>query len=296
MNNGTSWNAVLKTELCGAETKRQCCRRALVFGLLYGAQRLENGDVVLAVPECAEELARKLIHEQFTREAENVGSKREKILLRFNSRAARIMLEKQGEFSEYIKCAECTAEMLRGIFISVGSMNSPEKECYLQLMPADAHACYGAKEIAEKVGISFSVGERRGKSYLYVKRRDVIESFLGLLGANNSYFDFLNAGIGKQTLADANRAANCITRNISKTVNAAKNQLELIKSVQEADRLSILPPELAETARLRLEYPDSSLASLAAHHNPPVSKSGLYHRLEKITEILTEDRKKRSGF
>lgn len=288
------WTERLKGELAAVDIKKQCCRRALMFGMLFSSKRTDGGDVILSIPICASELARRLIKEQFTREPEDLGRVRGRVLFSFNSRAARIMLEKQADYSEYIKCPGCASHILRGIFLAVGSMNSPDKECYLQLSPADVHAAFAAKELGEACGIQFFTGERRQKTYLYAKRREVIEQMLGELGANNAYFDFINAGIGKQTRGDANRASNCITSNISKTVAAAQQITELIRSARELDRLSVLPPELAETAILRLEHPDSSLSALAAMHVPPVSKSGLYHRLEKITEILEEDRKKYS--
>lgn len=292
MSSPSTWNDRLKAEMSAVEIKKQCCRRALTFGLMFCAKRTDAGDVILAVPEVAAELAQRLIKEQFTREPTVIGSSRGRILLSFNSRPARIMLEKQADYAEYVKCAECAIHVMRGIFIAVGSMNSPEKECYLQITPADMHAAFAVKELGEACGIQFFTGERRGKTYLYAKKREVIEQLLGELGANAAYFDFINAGIGKQTRGDANRASNCITSNISKSVAAAQHITELIRHAIEADRLSVLPPELNETARLRAAYPDSSLSALAAMHIPPVSKSGLYHRLEKIVDILEEDRKK----
>ena len=47
----------------------------------------------------------------------------------------------------------------------------------------------------------------------------------------------------------------------------------------------MLPDELFETAKLRLENPSMSLAELARSHEPPISKSGLNHRLSKIIEV-----------
>ena len=50
----------------------------------------------------------------------------------------------------------------------------------------------------------------------------------------------------------------------------------------EKGKLERLSSELIETALLRLENDDVSLAELALLHEPPISKSGLNHRLEKI--------------
>ena len=82
-----------------------------------------------------------------------------------------------------------------------------------------------------------------------------------------------------------NRKVNCETANISKTVNAAVKQLRDIEYIRETTGLLALPDNLRETALLRLEYPDAPLAELGTYLNPPVGKSGVNHRLRKISEI-----------
>ena len=49
-----------------------------------------------------------------------------------------------------------------------------------------------------------------------------------------------------------------------------------------------LSEEMEETARLRLKYPEASLKELGELHNPPVGKSGVNHRLRKLSEIAEE--------
>ena len=43
--------------------------------------------------------------------------------------------------------------------------------------------------------------------------------------------------------------------------------------------------KLRETARLRLEHPEDTLAELAALCDPPATKSALNHRLRKLVEL-----------
>ena len=57
---------------------------------------------------------------------------------------------------------------------------------------------------------------------------------------------------------------------------------EAIEVLIRMDRLSALPAELRETANLRVENPAASLKELAYLHNPPITKSGLNHRLQRI--------------
>lgn len=82
-----------------------------------------------------------------------------------------------------------------------------------------------------------------------------------------------------------NRKVNCETANISKTVNAAVKQLEDIVFIRDKAGLDSLPDNLREIALLRLENPDAPLKELGTFLDPPVGKSGVNHRLRRISEI-----------
>ena len=51
-----------------------------------------------------------------------------------------------------------------------------------------------------------------------------------------------------------------------------------------------LPPALLKTAELRLEYPDVSIQELGTYLDPPVGKSGVNHRLRRLSQIAEEIR------
>ncbi|NLY06152.1 DNA-binding protein WhiA, partial [Candidatus Sordicultor fermentans] len=55
--------------------------------------------------------------------------------------------------------------------------------------------------------------------------------------------------------------------------------------------LDSLPPRLQEVARLRLEHPYASLREIGDLCSPPLSKSGVYHRLREIEKIAEEQGK-----
>ena len=92
-----------------------------------------------------------------------------------------------------------------------------------------------------------------------------------------------------------NRKVNCETANINKTVHAAVKQIEDIRLIQERIGFSDLPEELEQTARLRLEYPDATLAELGAMLTPAVGKSGVNHRLRKLKGIAEELKREQGG-
>ena len=52
--------------------------------------------------------------------------------------------------------------------------------------------------------------------------------------------------------------------------------------MKASGELSKMPEELQITAMLRLEHFDATLSELAALHDPPITKSGVNHRLKKI--------------
>ena len=78
---------------------------------------------------------------------------------------------------------------------------------------------------------------------------------------------------------------NCVTNNYDRMTAASKRQINIISELERLNLLTSLPEELEKTAKLRLQYEDLSLSALAKISVPPISKSGLSHRLNKIMEL-----------
>lgn len=102
----------------------------------------------------------------------------------------------------------------------------------------------------------------------------------------------IQADLLREFRGNINRASNCEVRNIGRSVNAASAQLEAIARLKEEGLFVGLPEELRETAELREKEPECSIAELAARHSPPISKSGVNHRLRKICEAADKIKKK----
>ena len=107
-------------------------------------------------------------------------------------------------------------------------------------------------------------------------------------GDNTKFKDVTDIKIANEFMNNANRLRNFDTVNISKAVDAASPQYALIKKLVENDLFNLLPEELQETAKMRLKNPDMSLNQLAIHSIPPISKSGITHRMSKIMKIGKE--------
>ena len=64
--------------------------------------------------------------------------------------------------------------------------------------------------------------------------------------------------------------------------------IEDIEYIRENAGLNTLSEGLEEIAELRVKYPDTPLAQLGQMLSPPVGKSGVNHRLRKISRIAEE--------
>ena len=129
----------------------------------------------------------------------------------------------------------------------------------------------------------------RKKSYVfYVKEGAQIVDMLAIMEANVALMDLENIRILKEMRNSVNRKVNCETANINKTVNAAVKQIEDIRLLEEKVGLESLSEGLEEIARLRLQYPEATLKELGLMLNPQVGKSGVNHRLRKLS-VLADD-------
>lgn len=112
------------------------------------------------------------------------------------------------------------------------------------------------------------------------------------MGAHNCLMNLENLRILKDMRNSINRRVNCETANISKTVSAANKQIEDIQYIKEHYGFDDLNENLREMAVIRLEYPDATLKELGAYLVPPVGKSGVNHRLRKLSELADSIRGK----
>ncbi len=186
--------------------------------------------------------------------------------------------------SASIKCQNCRAAFIRGAFLSSGTVSNPDKGYHLEMnfsgeAAADNMACY-----LSEVGLDPKRMTRKNEFVLYYKDSESIESFLAYIGATDAAFTIMNKKIERELRSDANRRANSELANISKTVSAAGDRIAAIKALKDSGMLDGMPEELKITANIQLENIEATLSQLALLHNPPITKSGVNHRLKKIME------------
>lgn len=186
--------------------------------------------------------------------------------------------------SKFFKCEHCFSSFLRSLFVSAGNITDPSKQYHLELSLYSLEESMLVKEILEENGISMSYTLRKNRHVLYVKSSLKIEDFFVTIGANESVFDLMNEKIKREILEDTNRQTNCDFVNIQRTLDTSKFHIRIINDIISRDKFNNLSVELRETANVRLNNEQASLRELALLHNPPITKSGVKHRLDKIVE------------
>ncbi len=185
----------------------------------------------------------------------------------------------------------CRRAFIRGAFLAAGSVSAPEKSYHFEIVCASEEKAALLRELMTGFQIDAKIVMRKGHFVVYVKEGSQIVELLGLMGAHLSLMELENVRIVKEVRNSVNRKVNCETANLNKTVSAAVRQTEDIQYIQSKIGLHRLPEGLEEIARLRLEYPDASLKELGEMLSPPVGKSGVNHRLRKLSFMADALRK-----
>lgn len=188
-------------------------------------------------------------------------------------------------------CEHCPGSFLRGVFFRFGYLNPPEKDAMLTFTFQDDYALY-VQDVLRQAGIeaidAAKITRRREKTLLYIKKSDAVSDLVSLMGATRFSLRLMEAQVDKQFRGELNRKCNAETANLARTANAAAEQLTAIKRLEQARKLGALPEELQAAAALRLAHPEASLEELRRLTDPPVSRSGLNHRLQKLTRLASE--------
>ncbi|HHX92669.1 MAG TPA: DNA-binding protein WhiA [Clostridiales bacterium] len=181
----------------------------------------------------------------------------------------------------------CRRAMLRGLFMAAGSVTDPEKGYHMEIVCTSETLARDVRKLVNGFGLRSKIVQRKNRHVVYIKEAEQITDFLSAVGAHGQLFRFEDVRITKDLRNTTNRISNCDSANFERTVNAAQRQLASIRFIRDTAGLESLPPKLQETARLRLEYPEVSLAELAEMFDPPLKKSGINHRLLRLEELAS---------
>ena len=197
----------------------------------------------------------------------------------------------QNKPSKKITSGNCCAKSyLAGCFLASGSVNSPISTNYhLEIVTNNLeHATY-VQQVAKKLDMSAKIIERRKHQVVYIKSGEVINDFLGHIGAQETLFAYADIRINRDFMNSITRLENCATANDVKSIQAAQKQIVAIEKIKEIKGEEYLEEISPGIAKLRLDYPDASLNELSLmfeeRTGSKLSKSGMKHRLAKFENI-----------
>lgn len=298
-----SFSSEVKVELENQMNKGRHCQLAELAAILSFTGRLACRSGVYRLEIMAEHpgLARKcytLFRKAFDISAEVSGQnncmliieeqediRRVLMALKFLDESERLFPFKIAVNGLLVQRSCCKRAFIRGAFLASGSMSDPHKSYHFEIVCSTVEQAQQLQSLIQDFGMDAKIVERKKHYVVYLKEGAQIVDMLNVMEAHESLMNLENVRIIKEMRNSVNRQVNCETANINKTVNAAVKQIEDIEYIRDRTGFDALPDNLREMALVRLEHPDAPLKELGEYLNPPVGKSGVNHRLRKISMI-----------
>lgn len=290
-----SFSEMTKEELCRTENKPGCCDTAELAGmLLFGCS--VSLDEIKLVTENAD------VYSRFVKlsgvKGEGNGEKASRFVCKTDDKDEILrILEKCRIFDSQIKGVKyridydlienecCRRAFVKGAFLGGGTVINPQKNYNLEFVTPYMNLSRELCLLLNQEGFMFKTVTRKSKYVLYIKNSEAIQDILSYIGAYKSQMELINIKIEKEIRNDVTRSINSETANYEKTIGASVKQIQAIELIEKKMKLSELPDELLCIAKLRLENKALSLTELGRKCNPPLGKSGVNHRMQKIMAI-----------
>ena len=310
-----SFASEVKKELLNISSLDECCKKAVLYGLLQGNSEImitSSGlkivvkSTILNVLKIMIPLLKELYNVNIGMSYKDEISlrKRRFYYLEIIDHADDIISDfKLMPFTHLsrsdaiIENACCKSSFLRGLFIAKGSINDPRKNCYhFEISSSKDNLIRFAARLFKSKGINVSIMERRNQSVLYVKRSEDISSCLAIIGASSGVFYFEDQRIVRDVNNMANRMTNCDIANEIRCAKSCDEQLSAIEYIRSVGQFERMPVRLQTIALLREEYPDSSLEELSYYSEnlfgKRLSKSGISHCMRALMNYYHDLRRK----
>jgi DNA-binding protein WhiA len=281
-----SFSAEVKEELAKHISLARHCQMAELSAMLHYAGQyglMEDGTLTIGFQSENEAVLRK----GFTllKKAYNIDT-----VIGVKGQKKADLLAIMGDLSgpadtSLLKQACCRRAFIRGAFLSCGSISDPTKGYHLEFVCNNRTQAEQLQEIIGQFDIEAKIVCRKKYFVVYVKEGAGIVELLNIMEAHVALMNLENLRILKEMRNSINRRVNCEAANIQKTVQASTRQVEDIIYLRDYYGFSRLPDNLREMAEVRLAYPEAALKELGEYLSPPVGKSGVNHRLRKLSEL-----------
>ena len=297
-----SFSSDVKKEITDSLPNKPCCRAAMAYGMLQFGHAFGGKEISLQTEQAAvADLYSYLVSKVCGTQPPRRETLRRRTTLHACSfpdeQVRRAILEQYGHsLTDFtvrfnranLDCDACARAVLRGAFLVCGAVTNPERDYHLEFSVPYYNLSRDLLALLREEGFPAKLVNRNGSHIVYLKESERIEDCLTYLGASHGALEVMSAKMVKSIRNETNRRLNCEQANIDKTVAAAGAQMDAVRRIQKAGALSTLTPQLRELAQLRLDNPDMSLRELGAALDPPLSRSGVNHRLQRLIAIADE--------
>ncbi len=303
-----SFSNEIKSELAKLQPKRKCCQLAEASAIIHmdgSLHILGNERFALDISTENAAVARllyKYLTGSFSLKVESII--RRSVLHKSNNYLIRVpyqdgisqalnelgiiddhMVVVPGILPRITKKDCCNVSYLRGAFLGGGSVSSPKVNYHFELTTDNVKFAHDLQTLINRTGLRARINDRKKNLAVYMKDSEEILDFLARIGAYNALLKWEDERVIKEIRAQVNRLVNCDTANLNKAINAASAQIDDIGIIKSKIGIAKLPVSLQEFAGVRVEYPYVSLRELGELFNPPLSKSAVYHRARRISQL-----------
>jgi DNA-binding protein WhiA len=280
-----SFSVRVKIETATNAVKKPVQRQTALCGLLLS----EAGDDLSSPIEdvkIPERLSDLLVH---LFEEEGIKCRYSKGRIRLNDLNSSGLFDRMIELMASIGNGTLTIEearrILRGAFWGTGYCSDPAKNYRIEFIVQSSRSADIISASLDTLSIKHIRAERKNGFAIYFKNGDDVSDFLSYIGSPSAMMEFENIRAGKDVNSQVTRTVNCDEANSRRQADAAAARNELITKVMKSGKANRLAPELREAAKAHMENPGASLVELGAMMDPPIGKSGMRHRLDKIAEF-----------
>ena len=298
-----SFSSAARTEICRELPHSHCCALAECFGILLFCNSFQdNGIKIITESREFACILPKLFKKAFDLDFDSYPSLAApgKLVFQIWEKEKLSKVMEAFGFSPgdtlalhvnypVVEEACCKISFLRGAFLAGGSVTDPGKGYHLELATTHHSVARETEPIIREVmDFAPKTALRGGAQVLYLKQSEQISDFLTCLGAPVAAMGIMEARLEKELNNKVNRRCNCDDANTSKVVEAAQEQLSVIRSLREKGILEGLPEKLKQAALAREQNPSASLTELAAMMEPPITKPAMNSRMKKLAAFAKE--------
>ena len=281
---------------------KPCCKASFLYGFFLFSTEFSDKTIKFNVENTSKvDLILSYTEQMFNikREEVEIEANKKYIVVNIQNKNLEIIKDYFGldenddenhRILKNIECNDCLRAFFSGAFYASGTINDPLKGYHFEVKHKNTDRLRTVLNIMQKNGFPFKEFERNKIATMYLKESEQIEDILTFIYASNSSLQLMDTKIFKGIRNKVNRAINCETANINRTVLASSKQVEDIKYIVDTKGWDYIPDDLINIALVRFENPELSLAQLGANLFTPLSKTAINNRLKRLAKIANDIR------